>query len=63
MAILRHFLIFAIHQLTHREQLFWGQDWGQVDGSSNKLSIIKETIYFSKMVLEDMPMLLPLYLI
>lgn len=41
MAILRHFLIFVIHQLTHREQLFWGQVWGQTKDSSSKLSIIK----------------------
>ena len=39
MAILRYFLVFDIRQLTHHEQVFWGQDWGQVLGSSNKLSI------------------------
>lgn len=34
--ILRYFLIFGIHQLTHCEDSFWGQDWGQTAGSFNK---------------------------
>ncbi len=36
MAILRHFLIFVIRQLTNCEQVFWGQDWGHIKGSPNK---------------------------
>jgi len=30
------FLKLYVTQLTHCEQLFWGTDWGQVEGSSKK---------------------------
>ena len=38
-AILSHFLIFDIRQLTQCEDSFWGMDWGQHRGSSKKQSI------------------------
>ena len=33
-AYITSFFKFRITQPTHREQLFWGRDWGQTQGSS-----------------------------
>ncbi len=45
-AYITSFFKFRITQPTHREQLFWGRDWGQTQGSSKSslLSKIQDNI-------------------